>query len=126
VGSILTQKTDPTAHPEMEAIKQAARIKDSRYLEGCYLFSTLEPCPMCCAAAVWAKMAGVVFGASQQDALAWTAAHPGIKHSWWQIEIPAHLIAQAGDPALAIWEGVLRAQYQELFNLSEKASPERR
>jgi guanine deaminase len=54
-------RTNPTAHAEMVAIEAAcARTEDLR-LEGCDLYTTLEPCPMCAAAVYWAKIRSVFF-----------------------------------------------------------------
>ena len=58
---------DPTAHAEMIAITQAAASLNSWRLEGCTLYVTLEPCPMC-AGALWAARVGrVVFGEDAHD-----------------------------------------------------------
>ncbi len=54
---------DPTAHAEMVAISSACATMNNKYLEGCTLYVTLEPCPMCSGAIVWSKMKRVVFGA---------------------------------------------------------------
>lgn len=54
---------DPTAHAEMLAISAACATLESKYLEGCTLYVTLEPCPMCTGALVWAKLPRLVFGA---------------------------------------------------------------
>lgn len=54
---------DPTAHAEIIAIRQAARAIGNYRLEGCTLYATLEPCPMCAGAAVHARIARLVFGA---------------------------------------------------------------
>jgi tRNA(adenine34) deaminase len=53
---------DPTAHAEMIAITQAAQSMPSWRLEGCILYVTLEPCPMCAGAAVQARVPMVVYG----------------------------------------------------------------
>lgn len=53
---------DPTAHAEMLAITQAAAALGDWRLEGCDLFVTKEPCPMCAGAAVHARLRRVVFG----------------------------------------------------------------
>ena len=53
---------DPTAHAEMIAITQAAAGLDSWRLEGCTLYVTLEPCPMCAGAIVHCRPERVVFG----------------------------------------------------------------
>jgi tRNA(adenine34) deaminase len=54
---------DPTAHAEMIAITAAADFLRSRRLEGCTLYVTLEPCPMCASAVVLARVPTLVFGA---------------------------------------------------------------
>ncbi len=54
---------DPTAHAEMIALTAAANHLQSRRLEGCTLYVTLEPCPMCAGAIVMARVPTLVFGA---------------------------------------------------------------
>ena len=54
---------DPTAHAEVLAIRQAAKALNSRRLQRCSLFVTLEPCAMCAGAAVAAGIERIVFGA---------------------------------------------------------------
>lgn len=54
---------DPTAHAEMIAITQAAEAQNAWRLEGCTLYVTLEPCPMCAGAIVQARLPRVVYGA---------------------------------------------------------------
>lgn len=57
------QLRDPTAHAEMIAITQAAESIGDWRLDGCSLFVTLEPCPMCAGAIVQSRISRVVFGA---------------------------------------------------------------
>ena len=59
---------DPTAHAEMEAIRDAARRLGSRDLRGCILYSSSRACPMCEAAAYWAAIDRMVFGRGATDA----------------------------------------------------------
>jgi len=59
---------DPTAHAEMEAIRDAARRRRSRDLSGCVLVSTSRPCRMCEAAAGWARIERMVHGDALIDA----------------------------------------------------------
>ena len=59
---------DPTAHAEMEAIRDAARNLGTRDLGDCVLYSTSRACPMCEAAAYWANFKGMRFGSSISDA----------------------------------------------------------
>jgi len=55
--------TDPTAHAEIIAMREAARVRDSWNLEGCTLVVTLEPCLMCAGALLQAHISRLVFGA---------------------------------------------------------------
>ncbi|WP_165069168.1 nucleoside deaminase [Paludisphaera rhizosphaerae] len=61
---------DPTAHAEVQAIRAACAARRTIRLEGCILYSSSEPCPMCLAAAYWAGVDGVVFAATAADAAA--------------------------------------------------------
>src|SRR6187399_2934966 len=62
------QLRDPTAHAEMIAITQAAESLGSWRLEGCTLYVTLEPCPMCAGAILQARIPEVVYGAPDPKA----------------------------------------------------------
>jgi len=62
------QLRDPTAHAEMIAITQAAEARRSWRLDGCTLYVTLEPCPMCAGAIVQARITTVVYGAADPKA----------------------------------------------------------
>jgi tRNA(adenine34) deaminase len=62
------QLKDPTAHAEMIAITQAAQALNSWRLEGCTLYVTLEPCPMCAGAILQARVPTVVYGAADPKA----------------------------------------------------------
>jgi tRNA(adenine34) deaminase len=59
---------DPTAHAEILAMQAAARVVGSWRLEGCTIVVTLEPCAMCAGAAVLARVARVVYGATDPKA----------------------------------------------------------
>lgn len=58
--------SDPTAHAEIVAIREAATSVGNYRLTGMTLYSTLEPCPMCAGALVTARVARVVFGAHDE------------------------------------------------------------
>jgi tRNA(adenine34) deaminase len=62
------QLHDPTAHAEMIAITQAAEALQSWRLEGCRLYVTLEPCPMCAGAILQARIPQLIFGAADPKA----------------------------------------------------------
>ena len=69
------QLHDPTAHAEMIAITQAAGALGSWRLDGCTLYVTLEPCPMCAGAIVLARMPRIVYGAADPKAGAVTSLY---------------------------------------------------
>ena len=58
---------DATAHAEIEAIREACRVRGSWRLDGCVLYVTLEPCPMCAGAIINARIPRVVFGAREES-----------------------------------------------------------
>ncbi|MDF1574971.1 MAG: nucleoside deaminase [Bacteroidales bacterium] len=58
------QLNDVTAHAEMIAITAASNYLGAKYLSGCTLYVTLEPCIMCAAATRWAQLSRIVFAAS--------------------------------------------------------------
>jgi guanine deaminase len=64
----VTAANDPTAHGEVNAIRAAARALGTFTLAGCVLYTSCEPCPMCLAAAYWARLDGVYYGACAADA----------------------------------------------------------
>ncbi|UYH52308.1 nucleoside deaminase [Candidatus Kirkpatrickella diaphorinae] len=55
--------SDPSAHAELRAMRAAARHCGTKYLSGCTLYVTLEPCPMCAASMVHFKLSRLIFGA---------------------------------------------------------------
>mgnify|MGYP000048700905 CR=1 FL=1 len=63
-GNRTRRDHDPTAHAEILAIRQAALALGQERLEGCSLYVTLEPCAMCAGALVHARLARVIYGAS--------------------------------------------------------------
>lgn len=64
----VTSKNDPTAHAEMLAIRQACDQLGSHQLEGCVIYTSCEPCPMCLGAIYWARPDKVFYACSQEDA----------------------------------------------------------
>jgi len=64
----VTSWNDPTAHAEVVAIREACQQLDSFQLEGCEIYCSCEPCPMCLGAIYWARPDKVYFAASRKDA----------------------------------------------------------
>jgi len=67
-GNTVTHENDPTAHAEINAIRQACKHLGHFELSDCTLYSSCEPCPMCLGAIYWARMGAVYFAASKEDA----------------------------------------------------------
>lgn len=66
----VTRDNDPTAHAEVVAIRDACRATGDFRLDGCTLYVNCEPCPMCLAAAYWARVSRIVYAADAADAAA--------------------------------------------------------
>ena len=66
--NVVTSTNDPTAHAEMVAIRAACAALGNFQLDGCDLYCTCEPCPMCLGAIYWARPRQVFFGAAAGDA----------------------------------------------------------
>lgn len=63
----LTQMlNDVTAHAEMQSITSAADVLGGKYLQGCTLYVTVEPCPMCAGALGWSQISRIVYGAKDE------------------------------------------------------------
>src|SRR5512138_614588 len=66
----VTTTNDPTAHAEIVAIREACRKLGTFSLDGCELYASCEPCPMCLSAIYWARIDQLFFAATRQDAAA--------------------------------------------------------
>lgn len=111
----LKHENDPTVHGEIVAIRNACKTLKSKYLEGCTLYTTHEPCPMCASAAIRAKMDGIVFWAFYQDA----DVRQSDNFSWRQISISCKDILAKGTPKLELVEWFERDECLKLFDVSK-------
>ena len=64
----VTSENDPTAHAEMNAIRAACAKLGTFRLEGCEIYASGEPCPMCLAAIYWARLDRIYYANRQEDA----------------------------------------------------------
>ena len=64
----VTKSNDPTAHAEIVAIRNACATLNSFQLDGCDIYCSCEPCPMCLGAIYWARPNAIYFGNSKEDA----------------------------------------------------------
>jgi guanine deaminase len=95
---------DPTCHAEINAIRKACQILNTTDLSSCTLYTTCEPCPMCFAAAWWASIPKIVYGATIED-----AAKRGR-----QIEVSCTSLNEQAECDIEIKE-VLREECRKLF-----------
>jgi len=100
----VTRDLDPTAHAEVVAIRAAAKAVGDFSLAGCTLYSSCEPCPMCMASTLWARVDRVVYAADRDD-----AARAGFDdgdfyslfdkpRSEWGLRVEAQRLASAAEP----------------------------
>ncbi|HEY0759108.1 MAG TPA: tRNA adenosine(34) deaminase TadA [Acidisarcina sp.] len=107
-NNFVVRGTDPTAHAEVVALRTAAASLGNFRLVGCTVYSTLEPCAMCCGAMIHARIDRLVYGASDPKAGAAGSVmnvlnHPSLNH---QMEVtPGVLAENCGE--------VLRAFFRE-------------
>ncbi|MCL4171527.1 UNVERIFIED_CONTAM: hypothetical protein GTU68_036195 [Idotea baltica] len=66
----VTSSGDPTAHAEVVAIRKACERLGTHVLEGCEIYASCEPCPMCLGAIEWARLDRLYYAATRQDAAA--------------------------------------------------------
>lgn len=66
----VTSANDPTAHAEVTAIREACARLASFSLQGCVIYTSCEPCPMCLAAIYWARLDAIYFANTRHDAAA--------------------------------------------------------
>ena len=64
----VTSSNDPTAHAEVVAIRDACKNLNTFQLDGCEIYTSCEPCPMCLGAIYWARPSKVYFGCNKNDA----------------------------------------------------------
>ena len=99
------RESDPSSHAELRAVRLACKKLKNPRLGGYTMYSTCEPCPMCAANALWARLDRVVFGATIADA----------SRHCLQIYVPAKEIARRSDMRCRVEGPVLRELFNTLF-----------
>ena len=102
----VNSSVDPTAHAEVQAIREAGRKLRSPDLRGCVLYTTCEPCAMCFSACIWSKLARIVYAVRNED-----SAASGIDC----IPISSLQMKQLSKSGVEIVGDVLRDEGLELF-----------
>jgi guanine deaminase len=64
----VTSANDPTAHAEVNAIRKACKALNTYSLQGCEIYTSCEPCPMCLSAIYWARLDKIYFANTREDA----------------------------------------------------------
>ena len=82
-NNMVTSTNDPTAHAEVTAIRNACKKLNSFQLDGCIIYTSCEPCPMCLGAIYWARPSKVFYGSNKKD-----AANIGFDDQFIYDEIP--------------------------------------
>ncbi len=85
----VTQSNDPTAHAEVEAIREAGKNLNTFDLSGCVIYSSCEPCPMCLSAIYWANIEMLYYSATRYQ-----AADAGFRDEFLYDEIAAEIGAR--------------------------------
>jgi guanine deaminase len=104
----VTTSNDPTAHGEINAIRQACQALGTFSLKGCEMYTSCEPCPMCLAAIYWARIDAIYFSGDCED-----AARAGFDDSFFYQElridrdtraIPAQqILSERGFESFQLW-----------------------
>ncbi|OJG25916.1 hypothetical protein RU98_GL000793 [Enterococcus caccae] len=68
VSNTMMRDTDPSAHAEMVAVREACKKLDTMDLSDCEIYATCEPCPMCVGAILWAGIKTVYYSNTREDA----------------------------------------------------------
>ncbi len=98
--------TDPTAHAEVECIRNAGKALGTIDLAGCEMYTTCEPCPMCAAAIHWANLDAVSFGARIED-----AQTAGFR----ELTLPIERLYAEGKSGVRVYANVMREECAALF-----------
>jgi guanine deaminase len=112
----VTRTNDPTAHAEVVAIREACRVLGDFQLNGCDLYSSCEPCPMCLGAIYWARPSRVFFAATHDDA---SAAGFDDAFIYRQIEVPH---AQRSIPMVRVIDEFSTRPFDEWINRPGKTA----
>lgn len=113
VHNVVWATTDITAHAEVHALREACRRLGTVNLEGCTVYSSTEPCPMCFSAIHWAHCDRIVFGTYIADADA-----AGFR----ELPISNEQMKALGRSDVEIEGGVLRDEAREAFDLFAEVS----
>jgi len=107
VHNSVRRDCDPTAHAEINAIREASRRLQAVHLTGHVIVSTCEPCPMCAAAIHWARFDKLIYGAGIADAR---------QADFNELPVAARRIFELGESPVVVVDGILRDTCRDLFD----------
>lgn len=99
------ERHDPTAHAEVEAIREACKLTRSTDLSGFTLYTTMEPCPMCASAAVWSGLDAIYFGLTIEEISSYLP----------QIHITGKQVVNAGFKDIELHPGFMEEECRKLL-----------
>jgi len=102
----VTSTNDPTAHAEIVAIREACKSLDAFQLDGCTVYTSCEPCPMCLGAIYWARPERVFYACTRED-----AANIGFDDDFIYEELE-----KANDQREMVLMNLMRDEALEVFN----------
>ena len=106
--SVVRQGMDPTAHAEIQAIRESCAKLKSLDLTGCEMYATCEPCPMCFTACHSAKVSTIVYGANRED-----SPNAGARGRL----ITSHQVKGLLESPVQLVHGFLRDEALQLFSI---------
>ncbi len=110
----VTSLNDPTAHAEVMAIRDACKNLNSFQLDGCVIYSSCEPCPMCLGAIYWARPSHLYFAAGRAD-----AAAAGFDDSYLYQQIPLE-ISRRDLPTTQLDASEAKEVFEQWIRLEQK------
>src|SRR5204862_983163 len=102
----VTSTSDPTAHAEIIAIREACKSLRTFQLDGCTIYTSCEPCPMCLGAIYWARPERVFYACTREDAAA----------AGFDDELIYEELAKPNDERQQVMINLLREEAIEIFN----------
>ncbi len=112
--NLVTSTNDPTAHAEIVAIREACRILRSFQLDGCTIYTSCEPCPMCLGAMYWARPKAIYFANTRND-----AAAVGFDDRFLYDELP-RVVSERKIPMIQLMRDEAIIAFQEWEQLEHK------
>ncbi|MFZ4412540.1 MAG: nucleoside deaminase [Bacteroidales bacterium] len=113
-GNSVTSSNDPTAHAEVNAIRDACKNLNTFQLDDCEIYTSCEPCPMCLGAIYWARPKKIYYACSKQD-----AANAGFDDSFIYEEINISL-AERSIPAFQLMQSDALVVFKDWLALENK------